>query len=160
MAESKQGVDPGSSSVSGSRVEGLMPGASGAEELLFQGVGGLLLAVLTLGIWLVVRFFQTRGTFYKITTQRIVVEHGILSKRMEQIDLYRVVDYVVERPFGQRIMGTGNLILEAMDKTTPEIHIDGIKTDVVALYERLRYATEQEKRRRGVRVMDVEPAGR
>src|SRR5438132_1354523 len=83
-------------------------------------------------------YIATRGTIYKITSQRLVVERGVFSKRMEQVDLYRVVDYIVERPFGQRIMGTGNIVLEAMDKTTPEIRIDGVKTDVVALYERLR----------------------
>ncbi len=143
--------------------EGLMPGASGGEELLFagspavvQGFGGLVLAILTLGISLLVQWVRTRAVHYKITTQRIVIEQGMFGKRMEQIDLYRVVDYVVDRPFGQRIMGTGNLFLQAMDKTTPEIRITGIKTDVVALYERLRYATEQEKKRRGVRVVDDE----
>jgi hypothetical protein len=143
--------------------EGLMPGASGAEELIFEGnpaviqsLGGLLLAILTLGISALVSFIQTRGTRYKITSQRVVIERGVFGKRMEQIDLYRVVDYVVDKPFGQRLVGTGNLILEAMDKTTPEIRIDGVKTDVNALYERLRYCTEQEKKKRGVRVMDVE----
>ena len=142
-----------------------MPGTAG-EEVLFagrpavvQGVGGVLLAILTLGISLLVQWFRTRGVHYKITTQRIVIERGMLSKRMEQIDLYRIVDYVVERPIGQRMMGTGNLILESMDKTTPEVRIAGIKTDVMALYERLRFATEQEKRKRGVRVMDVETPG-
>lgn len=147
-------------------VEGLMPGASGGEELLFagspavvQGLGGLLLAIVTLGLSLLVALVRTRSVHYKITSQRVVIEKGLFSKRMEQIDLYRVVDYVVERPFGQRIMGTGNLILEAMDKTTPEVRIEGIKTDVMALYERLRYATEQEKRRRGVRVVDMETPG-
>lgn len=144
--------------------EGLMPGSSGGEELLYQGrpaviqgIGGLLLAILTLGISVLVNWIATRGTSYKITTQRIVIERGVFSKRMEQVDLYRVVDYIVERPFGQRIMGTGNIVLEAMDKTTPEIRIDGVKTDVVALYERLRYCTEQEKKKRNVRVLDVEP---
>lgn len=144
--------------------EGLMPGSSGGEELLYQGrpaviqgIGGLLLAILTLGISVLVNYIATRGTSYKITTQRIVIERGVFSKRMEQVDLYRVVDYIVERPFGQRIMGTGNIVLEAMDKTTPEIRIDGVKTDVVALYERLRYCTEQEKKKRNVRVLDVEP---
>ena len=39
---------------------------------------------------------------------------------------------------------------------TPALRIDGIKADVVALYERLRKATEEEKRRRGVRVLDAE----
>jgi uncharacterized membrane protein YdbT with pleckstrin-like domain len=144
--------------------EGLMPGTTGKEELLFsghpaviQGFGGLLLAILTLGISAIVMYFVTRGTHYKITSQRVVIERGVFSKRMEQVDLYRIVDYVVERPLGQRMVGTGNIVLEAMDKTTPEIKIEGIKTDVTALYERLRYATEQEKRRRGVRVLDVEP---
>jgi len=144
--------------------DGLMPGA--AEELLFPwrpalipGVGSLVLAVLTLGISVLVAWFRTRGIHYRITSQRVVIEQGVFSKRMEQLDLYRVVDYVVERPFGQRIMGTGNIILEAMDKTTPEIRIVGIKTDVMKLYEKLRYSTEQEKKKRGVRVLDVEPAG-
>ena len=144
--------------------DGLMPGPS--EELLFegrpalvQGLGGMLLAVLTLGISVLVAWFQTRGVHYKITSQRVVIELGVFSKRMEQLDLYRVVDYVVERPFGQRIMGTGNIILEAMDKTTPEIRIVGIKTDVMKLYEKLRYSTEQEKKKRNVRVLDIESAG-
>ena len=88
-----------------------------------------------------------------------MIERGVFSKEMQQVDLYRVVDYVVERPLGQRMMGTGNLILEAMDKTTPEVRIEGIKTDVVELYEKLRKATEQEKQRRNVRVLEVEPAG-
>ena len=145
--------------------EGLMPGSSGGEELLYagrpaaiQGLGGLLLAILTVGLSALVMWIKARATHYRITTQRIVIEQGIFSKRMEQIDLYRIVDYVVERPFTQRLMGTGNLVLEAMDKTTPELRIEGIKTDVVALYERLRYCTEQEKKRRGVRVFDVEQA--
>ena len=145
-------------------VEGLMPGLN--EELLFsgrpaliQGFGGLLLAVLTLGISVLVAWFRTRAVHYKITSQRVVIEHGVFSKRMEQLDLYRVVDYVVERPFGQRIMGTGNIILEAMDKTTPEIRIIGIKTNVMALYEKLRYSTEQEKKKRNVRVLDIESSG-
>lgn len=143
--------------------EGLMPGSSGGEELLYvgrpaaiQGLGGLVLAILTLGISALVGFVRARGTLYKITTQRVVIEQGLFSKRMEQIDLYRIVDYVVERPFAQRLLGTGNIVLEAMDKTTPEIRIEGLKTDVVALYERLRFCTEQEKKKRGVRVFDVE----
>lgn len=136
---------------------------TGPEEVLFEGrpaviagLGSLLLTIITLGIAAIVFWVRSLSKHYRITTQRVVIEHGVLSKRMEQIDLYRVTDYVVERPFGQRIMGTGNLVLEATDKTTPELRIERIKTDVMSLYERLRAATENEKRRRGVRVLDVE----
>ena len=136
------------------------------EELLFEGRAALvpsfttlLAAILTLGLWLLVRWFQTLGRTYRITTRRIVVETGVLSKKLEQIDLYRVADYTVDRPFGQRIMGTGNLLLKTFDKTTPELNVIGIKTDVVKLYESVRAATEADKARRGVRMVDYETAG-
>jgi hypothetical protein len=64
----------------------------------------------------------------------------------------------VERPFGQRLMGTGNLLLRTFDKTSPELQVRDIKTDVVALYEKLRAATEADKVRRGVRMIDYETA--
>jgi len=135
------------------------------EEVLFEGRAALvpsfttlLLAILTLGLWLIVRWFQTLGRSYRITTRRIVVETGVLSKKLEQIDLYRVADYTVERPFLQRIMGTGNLLLKTFDKTTPELNVLAIKTDVVRLYESVRAATEADKARRGVRMVDYESA--
>ena len=136
------------------------------EEVLFEGrpalvpsVGTALLAVLTLGCWLLVRWYRTVGQNYRITTRRIVVESGVLSKKLEQIDLYRIADYTVDRPFGQRLLGTGNLLLKTFDKTTPQLDVRDIKTDVVALYERVRAATEAEKTRRGVRMVDYETGG-
>ena len=134
-----------------------------AEHVIFEGhpapfpsLGAVLLSIVTLGIAALVFWLRSRGRHYRLTSQRVVVESGLLSKRMEQIDLYRVTDYVVERPLGQRIMGTGNITLQAMDRTTPQLVIHGLKTDVVALYEKLRSLTEAEKRRRGVRVVDYE----
>ncbi|HMR78747.1 MAG TPA: PH domain-containing protein [Polyangiaceae bacterium] len=123
---------------------------------VLPGIGSLVVSVLTLGLALIYFFIRSRGRFIRITTQRIVVEHGLFSKRMEQVDLYRIVDYVVERPFGQRVLGTGNLILEAMDSSTPALRLEALPTDVVKLYEALRAATENEKRVRGVRVVDYE----
>lgn len=135
----------------------------GEERALFDGhpaviggVGALLLAIFTLGVAALVYWVRSRGVRYRITTQRVVFEKGLFSKRMDQIDLYRILDYVVERPFGQRLLGTGNLLLKTSDATTPEIRIQAIPGDVMGLYEQLRRATEAEKRRRGVRVLDVE----
>jgi uncharacterized membrane protein YdbT with pleckstrin-like domain len=134
-----------------------------AEEVFFEGrpavvpsLGVLLLVVLTAGLWLLPRWWMSLGCHYRVTARRVVVETGVLSKRLEQIDLYRINDYTVERPFLQRLMGTGSILLKTMDKTTPELDIRGIKTDVVALYEKLRQATEADKLRRGARVVDYE----
>lgn len=134
------------------------------EEVLFEGhpavvksVGALLLCIVTLGLWLLPLWWSSRSRHYRVTNRRVVVELGLLSKRLEQVDLYRVSDYTVVRPLGQRMLGTGNLVLRTLDKTSPELSIIGIKTDVVGLYERVRAATEVERARRGnARIMEVE----
>lgn len=139
--------------------------ASGEEEeVLFEGhpaivpsIGPLLLAILTLGLSLLVSFARSRATRYRVTSQRVVVETGLFNKRLDQIDLYRIHDYIVERPLGQRLLGTGNLTLSTQDRSTPAVSLRGLSTDVIQLYERLRKATEVEKRRRGVRVLDADP---
>lgn len=139
------------------------PAPAAPEQTLFEvhpalcpSISSWIICVLTLGFGFLYYFFKSRGVRYKITTQRVVVETGMFSKRMDQIDIYRINDYVVERPFGQRLAGTGNIVLTAMDRSTPDVRLDGLKTDVMALYERLRTATEEAKRARGVRVLDNE----
>lgn len=133
------------------------------EQVLFEGtpalvhsLGAAVIAVLTVGLALIYFWIKRGGTHYRITTQRIVIDRGILSKKMEQLDLYRIVDFTVDRPFGQRVLGTGNLKLNTFDKTTPVIELFGLKADVVQLYEVLRKAVEANKQARGVRTIDYE----
>jgi len=136
----------------------------GDERVLFDGygslvpsLGSLVLCIVTVGLWVLPLWWRSRSRHYRLTTRRVVVETGVLGKRLEQVDLYRVSDYTVVRPIGQRLLGTGNIVLRTLDKTSPIVAIEGIRTDVVALYESIRAATEAEKARRGgVRVVDVE----
>ena len=136
---------------------------AGPEETLYEGhpaviasLGALLLTVVTLGLAALYYWAESKGVRYKVTTRRVIVERGLLSKRLEQVDAYRIKDYVVDRPFGQRLLGTGNLLLITMDTTTPNMELRGLHTDVVALYDRLRAAAEQDRARRGVRIVDNE----
>jgi hypothetical protein len=135
----------------------------GDEELFFEGrpaaigsLGALLLTILTVGLAGIYFWFRSLGRKYRITSQRVVIEYGVLSKRVEQIDLYRIVDFVVTRTLGQRIMGTGTITLDSTDKSTPDIRIEGVRANVMGLYERMRAASLAEKQRRGVRTVDLE----
>jgi uncharacterized membrane protein YdbT with pleckstrin-like domain len=139
------------------------PAPSSAEEVLFDGhpalvptAGALALSVLTLGLWLVVLLARSRGSRYRITTERIVIEEGLFSQRLEQVPLYRVVDFVVQRSVGERMMGTGTLVLETLERTTKELTLTGLPVDVRALYERLRTAAEAQRKAHLVRVVERE----
>lgn len=133
------------------------------EEVIFEGRPALvpsftvfLVSIVSLGTYLVFRYFKVLGTHYRITSRRLVIESGVFSKKLEQVDLYRVTDYSVARPFSQRLFGTGNLILETVDRTTSQVEVHEVKTNVVALYEKVRLATEADRTRRGVKMVDYE----
>lgn len=139
------------------------PVADEPEETLFEGrpalvpdVLTLIFVILTLGLYLLYRYFRVLGLKFRVTTRRVVVETGVLSKKLEQVDLYRITDYSVERPFLQRLLGSGNLVLLTVDRTQQTLRLNSLKTDVVALYEKVRAATEADRQRRGVRVVDYE----
>lgn len=131
--------------------------------MLFEGgpaivpsLATLMAIVLTLGLWAVLRWLAAKSCKYKVTSKRIVIETGLLSKHTENVELYRVKDFVVDRPFGQWLFGTGNIIIETSDQTTPEVRIEYISADVAALAEQIRNAAEMERRQKGFRVVDVE----
>jgi len=139
------------------------PSSLAGEEILYEGspslipgLGSLLFVILTLGLGLVVLWWSRQGTSYRITSQRIIVDRGLFGKTLDQLDIYRVSDFVVERPFGQRILGTGNIRLKTLDGTSPDLVLHGLKTDVLALYERMRNAVEAAKKDRGVRLIENE----
>ena len=137
------------------------PAPADPETVLYEGspaaVAGvleLLLTVLTLGLALLYLIPKARSTHYRLTNHRVVVEYGLANKRLEQVVLFRVVDVIVGLPLGQRLLGTGNLVLECQDRTTKELRIDRIRTDVRALYEAMRKAAQVDRDRRGVRTLD------
>lgn len=131
------------------------------ERVLFDGrpavIGSatdLLLLIVTAGIAALFLWLRSLSTHYRVTTRRVVIEHGLLSKRLEQVDAHRINDFVVDRPLGQRLLGTGNLILHTLESTSSSCELRGLRTDVVALYEALRKAVEAERGRRGVRIVE------
>jgi uncharacterized membrane protein YdbT with pleckstrin-like domain len=149
----------------GTAIAPVAPQPLATEEVLFEGspalipgVGALLFAILTVGLGLIALWWMRGGTSYKVTTQRVIVDRGLFGKTLDQLDIYRINDFVVERPFSQRIMGTGNIRLKTLDHSSPEVVLTGLSTDVLALYERMRAAVELAKDRRNVRLVENEGA--
>jgi uncharacterized membrane protein YdbT with pleckstrin-like domain len=118
-----------------------------------QGLSGAAL-IIPLVMW-IIRWWVTRTTSYELTSQRLKIHHGILTRRLEELELYRVKDYVMEQPLMLRLLGLGNLTLVSSDASTPRLMIRAIP-DVATVRERLRTAVQSERDRKRVRELDVD----
>jgi len=103
----------------------------------------------------VIRWWLTKTTSYELTSQRLKIDSGILNRRHEELELYRVKDYTLERPFLLRLVGLGNLIMHTSDATTPTVMIRAI-AEVQDVREKLRAAVQAERDRKRVRELDVD----
>ena len=66
-------------------------------------------------------------TVYKLTEEKLYVETGFLSKKEEEVRLYRIMDLTLNRPLSQRVFGLGTIHCCTADKSTPEFDIKKIK---------------------------------
>ena len=65
-------------------------------------------------------------TVYKLTEEKLMIESGFLSKKEEEIRLYRIMDLTLLRPLGQRLFKLGTIHCCTADKSTPEFDIGPI----------------------------------
>jgi len=102
-------------------------------------------------IW---RWIDTRSHRYSVTDQRVRVTQGVLNKRTDSIELYRVKDVVLLEPFGLRLFGLGNVELRTSDMTSPLLVLRAVP-GAAALREKVLIAAEARRDVKGVREMDV-----
>jgi uncharacterized membrane protein YdbT with pleckstrin-like domain len=129
--------------------------AVGATVLALP-TGALSYAALIIPVlmWLI-RWWVTKCTTYELTTQRLRTRTGILNKKVDELELFRVRDYSIEQPFLLRLVGLGNLTMVTSDATTPTVAMKAIP-DVEAVREKLRTAVQAERDRKRVRQLDVD----
>jgi uncharacterized membrane protein YdbT with pleckstrin-like domain len=66
-----------------------------------------------------IALMRIRSTLYTVTNQRILIENGILSKSVSEIDLRTIDDTQFFQSFTARILGIGNVTLVSTDKAQP-----------------------------------------
>ena len=67
-------------------------------------------------------------TRYYLTEEKLIIDTGFLSRKEEEIRLYRILDITLKRPLGQRLWGLGTVHLCTADKTTPEMDVKRVKS--------------------------------
>jgi len=66
------------------------------------------------------------NTSYSITSQRIVIQTGILNVTSHQIELYRLKDYSREQTLWARIFGYVNVLVVSTDRILPRARLWGL----------------------------------
>ena len=129
--------------------------AIGATVLaLPTGALSYLALLIPAFMWLI-RWWVTKCTHYELTSQRLRIRTGILNKKVDELELFRVKDYTMEQPFLLRLVGLGNLTMITSDATSPTVAIKAIP-GIEDVREKLRQAVQHERDRKRVRQLDVD----
>lgn len=108
-----------------------------------------LAVICTLGIAYLFYWIRSIATSYEITTQRVRVEHGILSKLKENVELFRIDHFDLHKPLGMRLVGHCVLHLRSSDAGFSTVMILGIP-NLESLADTLRECSLRERTRRRV----------
>jgi uncharacterized membrane protein YdbT with pleckstrin-like domain len=94
-----------------------------------------------------VYFTKSRRVFYRITTQRIKLERGVLSKVQESLELFRIDHFELRKPLGSRLLGQSSLHIFSTDAELENFSIYGVP-QLEALADELRECQLRERTRR------------
>jgi len=122
-----------------------------SEELVLEtreskrsyGVGGILLAILLLGLP-----FLGRQRI-RITNERIIIESGFWTRVRDDVEVFRIRDVVVKQNLWHRLFGIGDVVIKSMEGRSEEQHVLKGVPDPVAVSETIRTAWNQVARPRG-----------
>jgi len=101
------------------------------------------------------KYLVTKNTKYELTTERLKSYSGVLSKEINSIELYRIRDIKIEKPFSLRIFGLGNIILLSNDVTSPLFVIQGVK-DCESKSNDIRVHVEKCRDAKGTKTIEME----
>ena len=86
---------------------------------------------------------------YLITSERLKIVRGLLSRHVENFELIRIQDIDFKQGVSERIVGVGDLTIRGHDASDPEIVLRNIP-DPEKVYEILRKAWLEARKRHGL----------
>jgi len=106
-------------------------------------IAGLVVLVL------MVKVLKLKMIYYEVSGDRIEWSRGILDRRVDNIDMFRVVDLKMRRSLLDCIFGVGTIALITTDKTDPEFVFEKMR-DSRYLYDIIKKASLEADRKTGV----------
>ena len=109
------------------------------------GAAMILIAVLAV----ILRALQLKMTYYQVSSDRIEFSRGIFDRRVDNIDMFRVLDLKLRRTLLDCLLGIGSVTLITNDQTDPEFEFDKIRNSK-KLYNIIKKTSLEADAKRGV----------
>ena len=118
------------------------------QAATYARLTGLILGLVVIMI-LSLNIASLKSVCYEVTEDRIEWSRGILSRKIDNLDMFRVIDMKLHRSILDCIFGIGTVILITKDKSDPEFQFRKIRRPR-ALYNILKKASLDADRKQGV----------
>jgi len=110
-----------------------------------------VVAILALMLWLTVPVLRWRTTTYELTTRRLRVREGIVTRRGRDIPLVRINDVSFEKGLLDRLLGAGRLVVESAGEHGQILlndipHVEQVQGTLFRLVEEEQRRLEREDR--------------
>jgi membrane protein YdbS with pleckstrin-like domain len=93
--------------------------------------------VLLRGIRIALSAARLRATRYRLSNQRLVVETGLITRTLVEVDLRSVDDLIFRQGLMERLLGIGTVSVVSSDRNAPRLPLVGVK-DPRAIRELIR----------------------
>lgn len=111
----------------------------------------ILLLPLFIGLH---RYFKLITVTYTLTDDLLLLEQGILTKSVDELKLFRVVDTKLVFPAETRFFGLGNVVVMSRDQSDPELQIRGIR-DPRTVQRLISERVDRARKGQNVRALEV-----
>ncbi len=101
------------------------------------------------------RYLVIQTHVYRLSCQRLRVTSGVVNQHIDEIELYRVKDSIILRPWWMRLTGLSSISLETSDRSLPKLLIPALPKGVETR-EILRRQVEIQRDKKRVREMDFD----
>lgn len=115
----------------------------------------VLIALVLPAAYLLWCYLVVRTQVFELTSERLRVTRGVINQKIDEIELYRVKDSQMIRPWWMRLTGLASIALETSDRTMPQLLVPAIHGGE-NLRELLRKHVELERDRKRVRETDFD----
>ena len=121
------------------------------------GWGTILLCLVGVGFLIILaKWIENIGATFEVTGDRLIIRRGIISKSIDEVELYRVKDIRLDFSLLNQWANIGTITIVSSDETTRRAPlVIPFVENAQGRREQLRVLVDQARQRRRVREIDM-----